>query len=95
MNDTTKRSLIAMIISAVSVSLSWLGVTGWVGFVFCIIGIVLGFISLIMVKNLKNRAAGNPAKTFIKIASILSLIGIALGALMFLIGLIVNIVRSV
>ncbi len=92
MNEVGKKSLTAMILTIVSLVLCEWSTTGWVGFVFCIAGLVLAIIGLNMAKKVKPEAVDNPAKVFVKVATICGIIGIIVCAVMIVLGLVCNII---
>lgn len=79
MSEQSKKGLIGMILSAVSVCLGWYFSAGFVGMIFAIAGVVLAIVAMNMLKPIKGMTE-NPGRVFVKIGSILSLIGLILCA---------------
>ena len=88
MTPESKNSLISFILAVVGFGLAW----GWL---FAIVSVVLGIVSLNFLNQNKKETEQQPYRTFGRIAKPVAIVDIALGAVMFVIYLIVFIVSIV
>ena len=89
MQPNSKFALISFILCVVGFSFAW----GWIATSW--IGIGLGIAALIVLKKNNPETEQQPFKTFAKIAKPVAIADIIIGALMFVVALIVTIVQAV
>ena len=88
MQPNSKNALIAFILSVVGFGFAW----SWY---VAIVGVILGIISFAFQKKIQGEVEQQPFKVFGRIAKILALVDIIVGAIMFVVALIVTIVLAV
>ncbi|MGI6071801.1 MAG: hypothetical protein ACOX75_02125 [Lachnospiraceae bacterium] len=80
-----------MILSIVSVVFSVEFAAGWIGLIFSVGAVVLAFVALNMIKPIKEITE-NPGRVFVKVTSIVGLIGLILGFLSIVLSIVCGIV---
>ena len=88
MRPESKNALIAFILSVVGFGFAWASYAS-------IVGCVLGIIALVFHKKIDREVEQQPFRVFGKIAKILGIVDIIVGAISFLVWIIVAIVLAV
>ena len=88
MRPESKNALIAFILSVVGFGFAWASYAS-------IVGCVLGIIALVFHKKIDKEVEQQPFRVFGKIAKILGIVDIIVGAISFLVWIIVAIVLAV
>ena len=89
MAQNSKFALIAFILAVVGFTFAW----GW--FATSWIGIGLGIASLILLKKNQPETEQQPFKTFARIAKPVAIADIIIGAVMFVVAIIVSVVQLI
>ena len=88
MRPESKNALIAFILSVVGFGFAWASYAS-------IVGTILGIIALVFHKKIDREVEQQPFRVFGKIAKILGIVDIIVGAVSFLVWIIVGIVLAV